>query len=150
MVLDVAGVSYARLGDGDTLVFVPGEDASGGVVEMTVDEREGMRRELAANPMLWRRSELGERLKGALLIGGVNVLGRPGYRFAIPGKGDCEAWFLLDGTPAGYAYRDPMRKAHVAYHVRGEQLRVVVDGALESGWTAGAREFGDFDQQGGK
>ena len=34
--------------------------------------------------------------------------------------------------------------------VRGEQLRVVVDGALEPGWTAGAREFGEFDQQGGK
>ncbi|MEC8252653.1 MAG: trypsin-like peptidase domain-containing protein [Planctomycetota bacterium] len=150
VVLDVAGVSYARLGDGDALAFVPGEDASGVVVEMTVDMREGMRRELAANPMLWRRSELRERLKGALLIGGVHVLGRPGYRFAIPGKGDCEAWFLLDGTPAGYAYRDPMRKAHVAYHVRGEQLRVVVDGALEPGWTAGAREFGEFDQQGGK
>jgi hypothetical protein len=34
--------------------------------------------------------------------------------------------------------------------VRGEQLRVVVDGALEPGWTAGAREFGELDQQGGK
>ena len=117
---------------------------------MTADEREGMRRELAANPMLWRRSELRERLKGALLIGGVNVLGRPGYRFAIPGKGDCEAWFLLDGTPAGYAYRDPMRKAHVAYHVRGEALRVVVDGELETGWSAAPRTFGELDREGGK
>ena len=150
VVLDVAGVTYARLGGGDALVFVPGGDASGGVVEMTADEREGMRRELAANPMLWRRSELPERLAGALLIGGVHVLGRPGYRFAIPGKGDCEAWFLLDGTPAGYAYRDPMRKAHVAYHVRGEQLRVVVDGQLEPGWSAGPRQFGEFGQEGGR
>ena len=28
--------------------------------------------------------------------------------------------------------------------------RVVVDGELERGWTAGAREFGEFDQQGGR
>ncbi len=150
VVLEVAGVTYARIGDGDAVVFVPRDGEGLSAVEMTVDEREAMRRELAANPMLWRRSELPARMKGALLIGGVNVLGLPAYRFSIPGEGDCEAWFLLDGTPAGYAYRDPMRKAHVAYHVNGDALRVVVDGELETGWSAAPRTFGEFDREGGK
>ena len=137
--LNAAGVSYESRGGGVASALVPAGEVSGGIDRLTADERERWRRELASNPMIWRRSQLREHLKGALLLGGVHVLGRAGYRFEIPGQGDCEAWFLLDGTPAGYAYRDPVRKAHVAYHVRGRQLRVVVDGVIESGWSAGAR-----------
>jgi len=33
VVLEVGGVSYARLGDADALAFVPGEDAGGGDVD---------------------------------------------------------------------------------------------------------------------
>jgi hypothetical protein len=59
-------------------------------------------------------------------------------RFALPGDGECEAWCFLDGAPAGGMFRDPMRRARVEWHVRGDQVRVVVDGVLEAGWSADA------------
>ena len=70
----------------------------------------------------------------------------PAFRFLLPGDGDCEAWFFADGTPAGCAFRDPLRKAKVERHVRGDQLRFVVDGKLESGWSAGKRTVGAADE----
>ena len=105
-------------------------------------ERERVRRELACNPMLWPGAEIPARLEHALLVGGVHVHGAAAYRFAIPGDGDCEAWFFLDGTPAGFAFRDPVRRARVEWYVRGTKLRVVVDGELERGWSGGMRATG--------
>jgi S1-C subfamily serine protease len=110
--------------------------------DLTADESERLRREAACNPLPWPRQRIRERLASAnaLLVGGVHVLGAPAARLRLDGDGECEAWFFADGTPAGFTFRDPLRRAKVEWHVRGEQLRVVVDGKLEPGWTASAIE----------
>jgi len=121
--------------------------ANGETRDLTLDEKERLRRERVSNPMLWLKSQTPARLKDALLLGGVHVHGAAAYRFALPGAGDCEAWFFLDGTPAGFAFRDPVRRAHVQWHVRGNKLRVVVDGDLERGWSSGKRATGEPEEQ---
>lgn len=113
---------------------------------LTAEEKERLRRERACNAMLWPRARAKERLRDALLVGGAHVHGAPALRFAIPGDGECEAWFFFDGTPAGCAFRDPIRRARVERHVRGDQLRFVVDGKLESGWSNGPRTIGTADE----
>jgi hypothetical protein len=130
------------------------QDADGGfarengeVRELTLEERERLRRERLCNPMLWPRQEIATRLADALLLGGVHVHGAPALRFELPGDGECEAWFFHDGSPAGFAFRDPIRRATVAWYVRGDTMRVVVDGALEPGWQSGARTTGDADER---
>lgn len=114
--------------------------------EPTADEAERLRREALANPLLWPLAHRAERLQKAVLLGGVHVFGAPAYRFELPGDGDCEAWFFHDGTPAGCAFRDPLRRARVEWHVRGDQLRVVVDGVLEPAWSASPRRTGPVDE----
>ena len=126
-----------RLGPDSGFAKVDGETR-----DMDQGERERVRRELACNPLLWPGAEIPARLEHALLVGGVHVHGAAAYRFAIPGDGDCEAWFFLDGTPAGFAFRDPVRRARVEWYVRGTKLRVVVDGELERGWSSGMRATG--------
>lgn len=140
-----------RIEDGRHIMVRLGPDqgfakANGETRDLTTEERERLRRELACNPLLWPRSEVAERLKDSLLVGGVHVHGKPGYRFLLPGSGDCEAWFLLDGTPAGFAFRDPVRKARVEFYVRNNKLRVVVDGELEMGWSSGQRATGKAEE----
>src|SRR5262249_53820550 len=107
----------------------------GAPVEASADEAAWLERESTCNPFLWRRAELEARLRTALLAGGVHVLGRAAYRFALPGDGEVEFWLLADGTPVGYALRDPVRKARVERHLVGTDLRTIVDGALEPGWA---------------
>jgi len=121
--------------------------ANGEVRDLTADERERLRRERISNPVLWPRAAVAAHLQHALLVGGVHVHGAPAYRFALPGDGDCEAWLFLDGTPAGFAFRDPMRRAHVQWFVRDTKLRVVVDGELETGWSSGMRATGKPEDQ---
>ncbi len=113
---------------------------------LSADEKERLRRERCCNAMLWSRTMARERLREALLVGGVHVHGVPAFRFALPGDGDCEAWFFADGTPAGCVFRDPLRRAKVERHVLEKQLRMVVDGKLEPGWSAGARTTGVADE----
>ncbi|MGB3967494.1 MAG: trypsin-like peptidase domain-containing protein [Planctomycetota bacterium] len=132
LVREGAGRGFAREGDR--------------VRELTADEAERLRREWTCNPMLWQPAVARTRLRDALLVGGVHVHGAPAYRFALPGEGDCEAWFFADGSPAGCAFRDPLRKARVERHVRSDQLRFVVDGKLEPGWSAGKRTIGTADE----
>ncbi len=129
------------LGDGTGFV-VEGER----VREPTADESERLRRERLCNPVLWPRATRQDRLRDALLVGGVHVHGAPAYRFALPGDGECEAWFFADGEPAGCTFRDPLRRAKVERHVRGEQVRFVVDGKLEPGWSGGPRTSGAVDE----
>ncbi len=121
--------------------------ANGETRDLSTEERERLRRELTCNPMLWPRAEVATRMKHALLVGGVHVHGAPAYRFLLPGDGDCEAWFFLDGKPAGFAFRDPVRRAHVEWYVRDNKLRVVVDGELEQGWSSGMRVTGKAEEQ---
>jgi hypothetical protein len=140
--LEIARTILVSLGDGKGFARANGETR-----DLTLDEKERLRRERLSNPMLWLKSETATRLKDALLVGGVHVHGAAAYRFALPGAGDCEAWFFLDGTPAGFAYRDPMRRSRVQWHIRGNKLRVVVDGDLERGWSGGKRAIGTPEEQ---
>lgn len=102
--------------------------------ELTADEQTRLVRERACNAFLWTAAERDERLAEAELWGGVHVFGRPAYRFRLPGEGGCEVWLRSDGTPAGFAYHDPLLDAHVAWHRDGERLLRVVDGVAELGW----------------
>lgn len=134
-------IALVDLGDGTGFAR---EDAR--TRELTADEAERLRRERRCNPVLWPRATIASRLTDALLIGGVHVHGAPAYRFALPGDGDCEAWLFADGQPAGCAFRDPLRRARVERHVRGERLRLVVDGRLETGWVGGPRTTSPVDE----
>ena len=140
--LELGGRVIVSLADGTGFAKDSGETR-----DLTLDERERLRRERVSNPMLWRNAETAERLREALLIGGVHVHGAAAYRFALPGEGECEAWFFLDGEPAGFAFRDPIRRAHVQWYARGNKLRVVVDNELERGWSAGMRAIGTPEEQ---
>ncbi|MBM3962607.1 MAG: trypsin-like serine protease [Planctomycetes bacterium] len=139
---DWTDLGDARVDNGD------GSDGSGfasdgnspTMRDLTADERESLRRERACNPLLWPSTTVRARLAEALLLGGVHVLGAPALRFALPGDGGCEAWFFLDGTPAGCAFRDPVRKARVEWHVRGSAVRVVFDGKAQAGWRDSQRD----------
>jgi S1-C subfamily serine protease len=112
---------------------------------LTADEQARLQREWSTNPFLWRHDERALRMREALLHGGVHVHGAPAYRFELPGDGEREVWLFADGTPAGYAFRDPLRKAMVAWHVRDRMVRVVVDGVPEAGWSLGPGGRGPFD-----
>ena len=102
--------------------------------DLRAEEKARLERELRCNPFLWPRASIRERLADSPLLGGVHVHGRAGYRFAIAGAGECEAWLSLTGEPLGYTFRDPVRRAKVEYHVHPDQLYVVADGELEPGW----------------
>lgn len=145
----VAAGERLRLELGDVMLVHDGADGfarqAGETRELRPEERERLRRERVANPLLWPAAARGDRLREALLLGGVHVMGAPALRFELPGDGECEAWFFHDGSPAGAAFRDPLRKARVEWHVRGDALRVVVDGVLEPGWSAGPRIVGAAD-----
>ncbi|HEU4419760.1 MAG TPA: trypsin-like peptidase domain-containing protein [Planctomycetota bacterium] len=114
--------------------------------ELTAEEAERLRREWTCNTMLWQRATLVPGLEGAELVGGVHVFGAPAFRFLLPGDGECEAWLFADGSPAGFAFRDPLRRAKVEWHVREQNLRVVVDGRLEPAWSSGNRSTGQADE----
>mgnify|MGYP001248720953 CR=1 FL=1 len=104
--------------------------------ELTVAERARLDREQTCNAFLWTTAERDQRLAEAELWGGVHVFGRPAYRFRLPGEGACEVWLRSDGTPAGFAYHEPLLDAHVAWHRDGDRLLRVVDGVAELGWRA--------------
>lgn len=118
----------------------------GAARELTAEEAERLRREWTCNTMLWQRATLLPGLEGAELVGGVHVFGAPAYRFLLPGDGECEAWLFADGSPAGFTFRDPLRRAKVEWHVREQNLRVVVDGKLEPAWSSGNRSTGQADE----
>jgi len=96
--------------------------------------------------MLWPRGNWRPRLAKAELVGGVNVFGAPAYRFALPGEGECEAWVFADGNPAGCSFRDPVRRAKVEWYVRDKNLRLVVDGKAEVGWSVASHTHGPVDE----
>ncbi|MGE3173349.1 MAG: S1C family serine protease [Planctomycetota bacterium] len=113
--------------------------ASGQRRELLVEERALLERELAANPLLWLANEHLERLADVLLDGGSLLLGAPAWRFAHPGEGELATMLprvrSTAGAVAGWSLRDPVRRAVVETHVRGDRVLVVVDGAAEAGWT---------------
>ncbi len=105
-----------------------------GYREPSVDERARLDRERRGNPFLWSAAERDERLAAAELLGGVYVFGAPAFRFGVPGEGDVEVWLRRDGTPVGYAFRDPLLRAHVAWHRGRDRILCIVDGVAEPGW----------------
>jgi len=109
--------------------------------DLTAEESERLRREFLCNPLLWEPSSVGSRLRGTELLGGIHVFGAPAYRFGFVGDGECEAWLFADGSPAGCAFRDPLRRARIEMHVRDAELRVVVDGVLEPGWSGSVQNL---------
>ncbi|MEZ6036816.1 MAG: trypsin-like peptidase domain-containing protein [Planctomycetota bacterium] len=137
-------------GDIDATTGTTGADGfaiDGGLQRaLTTEERERLRRELTSNPMLWLPHTFARRLEHALLLGGVSVHGRAAFRFELPGDGECEAWLYRDGTPAGFSFRDPLRRARVQWFVGDKALRCVVDGALETGWSGGVRRQEALDE----
>lgn len=148
----IADGDRLRLEIGRTILVRLGPDqgfakANGETRDLTKEEHERLRRELCSNPFLWPPGQIAARLRDALLLGGVHVHGAPAYRFALPFDGDCEAWFFLDGKPAGFSFRDPIRRARVQWMVRDTKMRVVVDGELEPGWSTGLRTTGQAEEQ---
>ncbi|MCA8951367.1 MAG: trypsin-like peptidase domain-containing protein [Planctomycetes bacterium] len=142
-----------RLELGPLALVLAGTDAAGGFAvengaarELTTEELARLERELRCNPLLWPPAQLPARLADAELFGGVHVLGTPGFRYRLPGEGDCEAWLTIDGEPLGCAFRDPLRKARVEYHVHGDRLFVVVDGEPHQDWRITARGDVEFDE----
>ncbi|HLQ38776.1 MAG TPA: hypothetical protein VK348_13285, partial [Planctomycetota bacterium] len=141
--LELDGVVLVRTGNGE------GFRLEGGVArDLSPEQLARLDREFVANPFLWRGADRALRLQGALLAGGVYVHAGPAFRFAIVGDGDPEQWYFADGRPAGYSFRDPLRKARVELHVCpagvqpvGDALRVIADGKLEHGWTVTGPEF---------
>jgi S1-C subfamily serine protease len=143
--IDAGGAHFERGADGRCR-----KTLDGATVDATPDEAAWLLRESTCNPFCWTAQDRDARFASALLVGGANVLGRPAFRFALPGDGELEFWLLADGTPAGYVLRDPVRKAKVERHVLGGEVRVVVDGALEPGWKiASAPPAGQGDVQRG-
>ncbi len=139
--LELGGLVLVREGDGR------GFAREGGAVrELTADEAERLRREWLCNAVLWPLAQTKERLRSAILAGGVHVHGAPAYRFELPGDGECEAWLFADGTAAGCVFRDPLRRQKLEWHVRGDRLRVVADGVLAPGWSGGVRRTGEVDE----
>jgi S1-C subfamily serine protease len=139
--LEIGGKTLVRLGSDDGFAKVDGD-----VRALTTEERERLRRELSCNPFLWPKSEIPSRIAKAILLGGIHVFGSAAYRFLLPGDGDCEAWFYLDGKPAGFAFRDPIRRARVEWFVRDSNIRLVVDGEMELGWSNGKRATGQSEE----
>ena len=138
--IDVGDSWFVRGAAGEAFKVVAGK-----ATEPSADERAWLEREFAANPCLWPGAARRDELQDALLVGGVHVLGQPAYRFALPGDGERETWLFADGTPAGYALRDPVRRARIERHLRGGDVRTIVDGKLEPGWTIDATGAGRLE-----
>ena len=123
---------------GERVLYRVGEDSQArdrnGYRPLDAEEGALLQREKACNPFLWSAAERNERLREAELLGGVHVFGKPAFRLGLPGDGDLEVWLRRDGTPAGYAFRDPVMRAHVAWHRDGDQVMRVIDGVVEADW----------------
>ncbi|MCY2955758.1 MAG: trypsin-like peptidase domain-containing protein [Planctomycetota bacterium] len=135
--IDWGGIGYVLGADGGAFQIENGKAA-----ELTADAAAWLHREFACNPFLWTSGERAQRMSEALLVGGVHVIGRPAYRYALPGDGEMEFYLFEDGAPAGYRLRDPVRKKLVTRHFAAPVARVIVDGALEASWSVQSLTLG--------
>jgi S1-C subfamily serine protease len=124
-------------------------EADGSLAELSAEESAKLERVLSANPFLWRGPELRALVEGGDLAGGTMAGGRAGFRVVLPGDGEREVWFDLDGEPSGCRYRDPVQKAVIELWAedRGPDAgaRVVKDGVLAAGWRMGAADHAALD-----
>ncbi|MEC7583362.1 MAG: trypsin-like peptidase domain-containing protein [Planctomycetota bacterium] len=161
--MDQGGVTLVRRSADQCFGVKDGE-----VFDCSLEQAARLERELQSNPLLWGPGDLAELLDEALLIGGAQVFGRPVMRFGHSGAGELETWVTLDGQPAGYVLRDPLRRVKAEVHLGGESLpgsdsaddepgsgpsdavfgevRLVVDGALESGWSIESLDHAQQDE----
>lgn len=88
----------------------------------------------AANVFLVDGKSLRDVVARGELLGGVHAGGRPGFRVGLPGDGELEAWFDLEGRPLGCRYRDPVQRATI--ELRGDDggARIIRDGVLSTTW----------------
>lgn len=120
----------------------------GRAVEISAEEQSKLEREFLLNPWLWRGSDLRQRIAESTLEGGLLVLGYPAYRFRVPGPSEFEMFFYEDGTPAGYRYRDQLRKQLVDVLVHGQDAWLVLDNKqLEKGWKMAAPDYAQPDPE---
>lgn len=107
----------------------------GEVVEISVEEQSKLEREFLLNPWLWRGPDLRKRIAKSTLEGGLLALGYPAHRFRVPGPSEFEMFFYENGSPAGYRYRDQLRKQLIDVLVHGQDVWLVIDHKkLEKGW----------------
>lgn len=102
--------------------------------EVTAEEQAKLLRIHAANVFLASGSELRDVVANGQLLGGVHAGGRPGFRVGLPGDGELEAWFDLDGQPLGCRYRDPVQRATIELRADAGGARIIRDGALSTTW----------------
>ena len=122
-------VALVRLGNKDRFRLEKGI-----AIDCAVEERARLDREWRANPMLWPPAARRQQLADALLVGGGQILDRPMFRFDHGPDTELETWLRLDGGAAGYALRDPIRRAKLQWHFGDKIVRVVKDGDVELGW----------------
>lgn len=123
------GMVWVRTAAGDGFAL-----RDGAVEPLPAEAQAWLDREFAANALLWPVTARREQLAAALLLDGPHILGAPSFRFELPGDGELSTMVFHDGAAAGHVLRDPLRRAKVEWHYRGDALRVIVDGRLEPGW----------------
>lgn len=138
-----------RLERGGLVLVRTAEDAfaveQGKVRELTAEETALLERELATNPWLGQEAERDLMLADALLAGGIMSFARPALRYELPGDGERQVFYDREGNAQGYRLRDPLRKGLVERTRHGEQLRTVVDGALQPPGRLEGPVFADQD-----
>ncbi len=107
---------------------------NGAISELKTEEHLKLERELVANPWLWRGQDLQNKIDGSWLEGGIHVLGKAACRCRLPGKGEMEMFFFEDGSPAGFKYRDPLKRRVVRVMVRDGKLWTEIRRKLTKGW----------------
>jgi S1-C subfamily serine protease len=108
--------------------------SDGTASDLTPEEQARLDRLWSCLPWLWRGTQLRERLADASLAGGAMVHGVSTFRAALPGDGERELWFTLDGRPAGCTWRDPEWRTRVELRVLDGRTRLVRDGEIVPGW----------------
>jgi hypothetical protein len=94
----------------------------GQVSGTTPDEQSKLEREFLLNSFLWKGEDRRSRIAEATLEGGLLVQGRAAYRFRVPGPSEFEVFYYPDGSPAGYRYRDQLRRRLLDVMISGESV----------------------------
>ena len=134
-----------RWDDGETVLVRTSETEgfavhNGEVAELTLEERALLDRIYTTHPLLWTGDDRRRRVAATLLRGGVLVFGESAYRLGLGGDGQRETYFYADGCPAGFRFRDPVKKTLVEYRFDRDHRRArIVSGEdeleLDDGWT---------------
>lgn len=142
-----------RWSNGEIILVRTGKDKGfkilkGQVAEISAEEQSKLEREFLLNPWLWRGEDLRNRIADSTLEGGLLALGYPAYRFRVPGPSEFEMFFYEDGSPAGYRYRDQLRKQLVDVLVHGQDVWLVSDQKkLEKGWKLTKVDYAEPDSK---